>query len=155
MEKLAEHSRCAMYMIARDPYLTTLLNEGTITSEQFEVPERFLYSRFEIADLDLDGAADGMAPVEHIEQPAVHKGTKYTPAAGHHPCSRKFRACIFNRFCTAIFGRSFRTCAPEIACGRFGSSNNHSRKISGKDCLGNRYIQRESPITEKSLEAGG
>lgn len=29
------------------------------------------------------------------------------------------------------------------------------RKISGKDCLGHRYIQRESPITEKSLEACG
>ncbi len=41
MEKLAEHSRCAMYMIARAPYLTTLLNEGTIVSAQFESLEQF------------------------------------------------------------------------------------------------------------------
>lgn len=45
-------SKHTMYVFAKEKYLKTLLQSGKITQEQYEEMERFLYERFQIADVD-------------------------------------------------------------------------------------------------------
>lgn len=45
-------SKHTMYVFAKEKYLKTLLQSGKITQEQYEAMERFLYERFQIANVD-------------------------------------------------------------------------------------------------------
>ena len=51
MENLTNSNRLAMYVIAKEKYLTTLLRECKISQSDFEKMSRFLYERFHISDV--------------------------------------------------------------------------------------------------------
>lgn len=48
MENANSSDNLVMYIIAKEQYLTTLLNEGTISQDEFNKMDRFLYERFQI-----------------------------------------------------------------------------------------------------------
>ncbi|HWQ75628.1 MAG TPA: KilA-N domain-containing protein [Syntrophomonas sp.] len=48
MEDSKNSDNLVMYVIAKEQYLTALLNEGTISQDEFNKMDRFLYERFHI-----------------------------------------------------------------------------------------------------------
>jgi hypothetical protein len=48
LENTKSNNNLVMYIVAKEQYLTALLNEGTISQDEFAKMDRFLYERFHI-----------------------------------------------------------------------------------------------------------
>jgi KilA-N domain. len=71
-----------MYIVAKEQYLTTLLNEGTISQDEFDKMDRFLYERFHIKGTNgniLSATRTAIAPTAPTLLPSKPKAEKNTP----------------------------------------------------------------------------
>lgn len=69
-----------MYVIAKEQYLTALLNEGTISQDEFVKMDRFLYERFHIEGTNTDDfnfvRAAVTSPVPAVPKPEKKQAQK-------------------------------------------------------------------------------
>lgn len=71
-----------MYIVAKEQYLATLLNEGTISPDEFDKIDRFLYERFHIKGRStnaLSTARSDIAAMAPTPAPIKSKAGKRTP----------------------------------------------------------------------------
>ncbi|HWQ71148.1 MAG TPA: KilA-N domain-containing protein [Desulfitobacteriaceae bacterium] len=80
MEDSKNSDNLVMYVIAKEQYLTALLNEGTISQDEFEKMDRFLYERFHIKGTNTDDfnavRAAVASPVPAVPKPKKKQAQK-------------------------------------------------------------------------------
>lgn len=82
MENANSSDNLVMYIVAKEQYLTTLLNEGTISQNEFNKMDRFLYERFQIKGTSTNTLGTVRAAITATDPtpaPAKSKAEKKTP----------------------------------------------------------------------------
>ena len=79
MEIVNSSDSLVMYVVSKEQYLTTLLNEGTISPDEFDKMDRFLYERFHIKETNTNAlgtvrsAITATAPTLPLAKPKAEK----------------------------------------------------------------------------------
>lgn len=81
MENANNSDNLVMYIVAKEQYLTTFLNEGTISPDEFDKMDRFLYERFHIKGTGTNalGTARSAITATAPTPPAKPKAEKKKP----------------------------------------------------------------------------